>query len=281
MEPIAPWFKVWQYWETRGKKPAYIDGLHKITRENAGVDVTLVTPSTLRHYLPDIDSRILNVQELAHKADLIRARLVARYGGIWLDSDVVVLRDLSWAIEALGSYEFLGFTDKGQLQPPDPKVRINCFAAPPNSQVMNAWVAAQSAKLEEGRTKFAWTEIGTDLLDPICLARRSLVNIQPFELISPVSSRHVRRFGSRWRSPGKLIDQVHLVMLSNQALQKKYPDLIKMDVEAIIDEGIYLSHFLKRAKDPQYTPPKSAVNMLRSVCWRGSPKKSGNKWREE
>ncbi len=244
---------VWQYWETRGRKPAFVDPLHAIARRNAGVPVIQVTPESLADYLPDLDPRIHRIGELAHKADMIRTRLVARHGGMWLDADAIVLRDLGWIFDRLDGAEFVGFTDRGRLDPPRPRVRVNCFAAPAGSPVMRDWAAAQAGRLD--RTRFGWEEIGTELLDPICLARRDRVRTLPFHLICPVPWRQVRRFGSRWRAPGRLLDEVSVVMLSNKALERRYPALRDMGVEEIAASGTYVSHFVRRALDPGYRPP--------------------------
>ena len=81
---------IWQYWETRGEKPAFVDGLRELAVKNSGVEVILVTPESLTSYLDDIRDEIVQIRELAHKADMIRTRLVHRYGGMWLDTDALV-----------------------------------------------------------------------------------------------------------------------------------------------------------------------------------------------
>ena len=254
---------IWQYWETRGRKPAFIDGLHEIACRNSGVRVVQVTPETLQDYLPDLPNEILGIKELAHKADMVRTRLVARYGGMWLDSDAIVLRDLNWIFDLLEGLEFVGFNDGGKLCETRPWVRVNCFAAPASSPVVVRWVEAQAEKLQKHR--FGWEEIGTCLIHPICLARTENVKILPLEIISPVAWRDVSRFGSRWRTPRAIIDHVHIVMLSNKSLGERYPELQRMSVEQIIHTNTYLSHFLKRALDHDYLPLPAWLSQLERI----------------
>ena len=104
---------IWQYWETRGTKPKFIDRLRELAKKNSGVDTVLVTPETLRFYLPQLPDSILQIEELAHKADMIRTMLVMSHGGMWLDSDTIVPRDLNWLFDLLANYEFVGFNDAG------------------------------------------------------------------------------------------------------------------------------------------------------------------------
>ena len=50
---------IYQYWETRGTKPAYIDGLRAIAAKNSRVPLTLVTPENLDAVLkPEIEKAI-------------------------------------------------------------------------------------------------------------------------------------------------------------------------------------------------------------------------------
>lgn len=262
---------IWQYWETRGEKPAFIDGLFEIAKRNAGVPVIRVTPETLRDYLPDIPDNIFRIEEIAHKADMLRTRLIARYGGMWLDSDAIVLKDLNFIFDYLDRYEFVGFNDKGQLRPERPWVRVNCFAARPGSEVMEDWVASQNAKMP--KLRFDWEEIGTDLVHPACLSRKDMVKILPFETIAPITWDQVERLGSPWHSPCDIIDDCTMVMLSNKALGMKLPLLRKMTVEDIAAANIYVSHFLHRALNPGYRPPSriGAIGFgLRQILLRRS-----------
>ena len=175
---------IWQYWETKGKKPDFIDGLHRLARRNSGCETILVTPQTLKHYLPDLPKEILWIKEIAHKADMIRSMLVARYGGMWLDSDAIVLRDLNWLFDLLDNYEFVCFNNGGQLTDKRPWVRVNCFLSRPNGRIVREWANAQHAKFP--RLKYRWEEIGTEILHPLCLVFCQQIKVLPFELICPI-----------------------------------------------------------------------------------------------
>lgn len=258
---------IWQYWETKGKKPKFVDDLHDLVRHNSGLDVVLVTPDTLTNYLPDIEKEIFDIEEIAHKADMIRTRLVARYGGMWLDSDAIVIRDISWIVDLTSRYNFVGFNDRGQLRQERPWVRVNCFAAPPRSPIMKKWVDEQTKKLSKGT--FSWEEIGTEIIHPLCLEASEQVKILPFEKISPVRWRHVERFGSHWRTPSDIINDVYIVMLSNKSLEDKFPELRGMSIEEIEKANVYLSHFIRRAWNSEYKPPidwwSIAINVVKML----------------
>jgi hypothetical protein len=223
---------IWQYWETRGDKPRFVDGLHTLVRRNSGVNVVLVTPETLANYLPDIEPNVLRIANPTHKSDMIRTRLVLKYGGMWLDSDAVVLRDLNWLFDRLADHEFIGFNDGGMLQAARPFVRVNCFLSRPGGRIVREWVHEQQKKLPQ--LTFEWSEIGAAMLNPICLANRNLIDVQPFKNICPIPWNSVEAFGTKNDAMvERILRDCLMVMLSNATLRTKYPAVQGLTVEEI------------------------------------------------
>lgn len=175
---------LWQFWETRGQKPRYIDELHELCVKNAGVEVILTSPDNIHDYLDDIPAPIMEIPALEHKADMIRTMLIEKHGGMWLDSDALVLNDLNPYFDLLDQHEFVAFCPNGRLGKETRSVKVNCFLSRPNGQIISGWRKAQHEKLPQ--TSFRWTEIGSDLLHPLCAKHHSSCTIVPFEEISPI-----------------------------------------------------------------------------------------------
>ena len=250
---------IWQYWETRGAKPRFVDGLHQIACRNSGCEVRQVTPETLFRYLPDLPPKVLKIKELAHKADMIRAMLVERHGGMWLDSDAIVLRDLKWMFDLLDSVEFVGFNNEARLEQSRPWMRVNCFASVPNGQIITEWVRQQHAKLP--RTRFGWDEIGTELLHPICLSRPGLIKVLPFELICPVAWNEVEKFMGSFVAD-KILADCSIVMLSNASLKRKAPELRAMSCDQIATQDTLVGAVMREALRGQSVHEPSTSNSL-------------------
>ena len=233
---------IWQYWETRGQKPKYIDGLYEIAKKNSGVEIVLVVPETLPGYLPDMPDYVHQIEEVAHKADMIRAMLVCKYGGMWLDSDAIVLKNLQPFFQFLDNADFVGFNDGGKLSP---NIKINCFLARAGCAIMSEWVHAQHAKFP--RTKFRWLEVGTALLGPICVRHKKSVKVLPAETVCPIPWNKFDQFYSRELDATKIIDSAHIVMLQNNTMLVKRSPLLGMTVEEIAGENYLISKIVRSA----------------------------------
>ena len=87
------------------------------------------------HDVANETSQGRQIERLAHKSDFIRTDILKRYGGIYLDDDSYVLRDLH-PLRSIGFENILGIQDNGQL----------CSAVmitAPGSKLMTAYDALQ------------------------------------------------------------------------------------------------------------------------------------------
>ncbi|HUC09959.1 MAG TPA: capsular polysaccharide synthesis protein [Stellaceae bacterium] len=236
---------IWQYWETVGEKPAFIDGLREIARRIAGIELILVTPETLGTYLSDIPPELFSISQIAHKADMIRAMLVQRHGGMWLDSDAIVLKPLDWILDLLEAHEFVCFTQGGLLAKGGPLVRVNCFASRPGGRVISEWVRKQHATFP--RTTYNWEEIGSETLHPICLRYKNRVKTLPFETIAPIPWQQVSSFGSRDSNAAEILEKSYIVMLTNSQLQSGAPWLRQLTTDQIASGDYLLATIMRHA----------------------------------
>lgn len=95
-------------------------------RKAVGYTLKVVTSDNLRDYLPDLPDRVFRIAlqprrkwqkyfsrrarraaAIALRADYIRAFLLERYGGLYVDSDAIVLEDLAPYFEDMERVGFL------------------------------------------------------------------------------------------------------------------------------------------------------------------------------
>jgi mannosyltransferase OCH1-like enzyme len=104
--------KIWMYWEDKpgSSRPAYIDlSLETIKRHAGNYELIVLNEKTVKEYIK-IPSIVRRFSEIAHRADYIRFNLLYQYGGVWLDSDLILMRNIEDAIEPfVEKYDFVGY----------------------------------------------------------------------------------------------------------------------------------------------------------------------------
>jgi len=150
---------IWVYWENRETidTPDHIKlCLETIEKYSGKADLVVLNEKSKE--VKDIITGGFPDVPLALKADVIRANLLYRFGGICVDADVVVLKDLSVLLDMLvDGRTFVGFEDVPF------HARLGIMASKSNSSIVSHWVAAQNRRLESPRD-LHWTALGCDLL---------------------------------------------------------------------------------------------------------------------
>lgn len=102
---------IWMYWENKNgtKKPSYIELCHKTIMRNCNdFNIHLLDEKTIHNFLPNLRRDLDNKLSIPQKADYYRYQLLYTYGGIWLDSDIIVFKSLEPLMEKLDKYDYIG-----------------------------------------------------------------------------------------------------------------------------------------------------------------------------
>ena len=96
------------YWQNeKGNTPVHIRLAHKTIEKNCKKSFELVKldESNIFEYLPELKKyhKILDEFQIAHRVDIYRVYLLYKYGGLYLDSDTIVLKDPIDLIEPLNT----------------------------------------------------------------------------------------------------------------------------------------------------------------------------------
>jgi hypothetical protein len=121
IEPLIKNNKVkpylWQYWDNinNSKTPAYINLCLKSVDKHCSNSFNIIrlNKDNILKYLPELKTlSIYNKIDkliIAHKVDLYRIMLLKKYGGIYMDADIVVLRDPIEVADKLVVNDYVGF----------------------------------------------------------------------------------------------------------------------------------------------------------------------------
>jgi len=104
---------IWMYWETLPgkKKPGYIDLCINSVKYNCGncFDVIVLDKEKIFDYLPEIKDIDFSRLELPQKVDYYRYALLEKYGGVWLDADILVIKCICSFYNKLKTHDYVGF----------------------------------------------------------------------------------------------------------------------------------------------------------------------------
>ena len=105
VEKIDKNFKVWVFWyQGQDHMPrivkACVDSIKQNFKNN---EVVLITKANYKDYVSIPDYIIEKIEKkvitLTHFSDILRASLLAKYGGLWIDSTIYLTGDISQEIE--------------------------------------------------------------------------------------------------------------------------------------------------------------------------------------
>lgn len=198
--------RLWLYWETPKSAsgvPDYIALCRKSVELHVqNEDVVVVTPENVHRYLPDISARIFQIEAkpksrldrylnraarkeraIAQRADFIRAFLLEKHGGLYIDSDTLLLADPAPYFDLLDSYDFVAARRSSHGKS---HVSVNFYGSRLEGLVISEYTRLLRERLS-GSLYYTWNEVGSELLTPIVERYRSVTLDIPEREIQPVT----------------------------------------------------------------------------------------------
>lgn len=148
---------VWTYWQ--GDMPPHIRRCLRSIQSVCfrGTRYHAVTPLSLRYFLPQrlLGPKFHELENPAHRADCIRAALLAHHGGMWIDADTLGLR---CPAEVASQHDLVYSVWDTQ-----PRRVLNGYVyAQPGSAIAGQWLDGVNARLSDGDN--SWTAFGEGIL---------------------------------------------------------------------------------------------------------------------
>jgi hypothetical protein len=104
---------IWMYWETlpNKTKPGYIDLCIESVKFNCKncFNVIVLDNVSVYKYLPELKEIDLSHLVLPQKVDYYRYCLLEKYGGVWLDADILVIKCICPFFTKLQKHDYVGF----------------------------------------------------------------------------------------------------------------------------------------------------------------------------
>jgi hypothetical protein len=175
-----------------------------------------------------------------HRADFVRVYLLHHHGGLWLDSDFVLLRPLDELAELPPEITFAGYRiDGGDFT-------NNLMFSRPGDPVLRDFYARVCEHLREWRP-ISWLEIGAYALKEAVDAHPGAVFEVRADLVCPIPWHQAQRFEAAGAAEALASPSRWGVMLSNNSVSQ---ELRGKSRETVLQEGSVLGDLLRRALAP-------------------------------
>jgi hypothetical protein len=150
---------VYLYWT--GKEYSLISLLRKIiylhSTNKKGYKVNLIKHNNITKYIKYIPN-YFNKLCPAHQADFVRVNVICDYGGIWLDSDTLVIDSLDSLFDLVENKNGFFITENNTI------LWNGIFGSKPNTPLMIEWKKKMINLLNKTQGVIGWTDIGNEML---------------------------------------------------------------------------------------------------------------------
>ncbi|MCU1264369.1 MAG: hypothetical protein JWM21_687 [Acidobacteria bacterium] len=250
---------VWLYWEN--DCPEWIEVCRRTIFAHAA-DVRLVTPDEFEK-LRDVDRDIdLTRLDSAHRADFIRAFLLMKFGGLWIDSDCLVLQPLQAVLNLLSANDFIFHRERSGY------VSNGFIGARLGSKIASTLYDRLCEILRSGRP-LGWTSLGSEPLTEIIKSGDVPCHELQCESIQPICWSHPEAFfeiNLPLEHSRNFNEQAVCYMLSNNSVQKFQAT---NRTGNLLDEGTFFSYLSRRALNQREKIGTS--NSSRTESWQDIP----------
>ena len=222
---------VWCLWEPPDRVPGYLRACLRTFERNAGLEVRLLCADDVSVLCPAMRPELAaRAPTLGQRSDYYRAHVLAEHGGLWLDLDSVVFRDLRALMDGLTSHEVVARRNRRAQLSTSPLAMRPGPAA-------HRWVALQAELLEGGKA-LSWTALGSDALTQAC--EGTDVQVIPSSEVAPLDWTKAGLLASRWAPTALALQDDPLIVT---LYHSQFPPSI---TEASEDEAISSNLMLGR-----------------------------------
>ena len=205
-----------------------------------GYKVNLINHDNVKDYIPELPDYFYKLQP-AHQADFVRVYVLCDRGGIWLDSDTLVVDKLDALFDNININD--GFFIKEYSN-----IWNGIFGTKPHTNLMKTWKKKMLDRLNKN-INIDWTEIGNTILTDIKNNTDYFKNYYIYEGISDIYpvmwNNCVEEFLNKPYENYKNIEKPFqpLLVLVNSV----YKELEKYSMEEILNAKRPINYFIEKS----------------------------------
>jgi len=160
---------VWTYWENKKERNEPYSHIklcfQTMKKHYAKYNFKILNELTIKNYLPNLREDLNNLM-IAQKVDYYRVALLEKYGGVWIDADTIVLKDLEEVFDKLDNgYDFVGFGCTGlKCFNGSPYPSNGVMASRPNGLLMSSCLKKLNQMLDTNNKNYEYFDLGKNTI---------------------------------------------------------------------------------------------------------------------
>lgn len=205
--------------------------------------VILLTPENIRDYISDLPNNF-NSLISAHQADIARVFAIEKHGGIWLDSDTLVMNDMSELFKIINEKDGFFILEEGVF------ACNGVFGSKAGTPLMKYWKKLIINIINKKSKNYGWCDFGSGILKNINNSNKCVVNnyhiLSGINDVYPVNWREAEKYFIKTSFDNYKQAVRHfqpLIILVNTV----YKSVDHMNTEDIINIRSPLGYFLQKA----------------------------------
>lgn len=229
--------------------PPYIKLCHETIRHHCGEDfeIILVTPKTIDNYVSGAQEyKRISVPNPAVRTAAIRVALLAEHGGIWMDSDIIVMKSFAPMKKLIEQHGFVGILKNSE---DDNHVMNGMMMSEPGGKVITEYRRRIDDVVSKCKRP-TWGELGARMLTPLIndFAGPEDYILLDEKLISPIPWQGARTFFSALPSIEEfVVSQTYSVMLFNHTFNRLHGNLKLTSREGVLGSDMFLAKLFKHS----------------------------------
>lgn len=261
---------VFTFWEPEGSLPPYIKLCIDTWRKNlTGYEIKILNYSNLFNYIRNdvLDIQLLEKFPLMIQKDAIEIAVLEENGGVFLDADLIILKDISPLLEKLENSEVIMFAN-----------HVAFIAAKPKSKLMTLWLNEIRNKMTELKENKFWGFLcnktpENGMLDKILKFTISLKVRWPFlansiqtKLVKKCSENEIKRLNKIGHA--FILEEIYFREIANKTKKWKYKNFwfnkkISIDDALIEGQSVIALH---NSWTPKWYKELSEADLLENDC---------------
>ncbi len=241
--------KIWLYWDNYPGKstPTYIQLCWRSIERHCGhdFDIVILNSDNIRQYLPNIRDDFFQLSQINNKSNYLRYKLLSEYGGVWLDSDMIILQNLLPLMNYLGEDIDLVATASPEYGYGEPECGFIISAK--NGKVITKALSLIDKKIDEAPVAnvFPWGTMGPAIL-------RQAVKTEkychlPCKLLMPIGWQHAHKFERIDVIQKYLTTDTFAFMLYNEMFRRGNSEIMTMSEHELLNGKLLINQIFKRA----------------------------------